>query len=259
MLALILAATVTATPSYNLSDMPGYVQYLQSHPGQMTALSAATNMTIGCLVGGIGGKINGGSFFEGCGWGALGGEVVWAGKMSASEAGYYNGLGAVGKVLGDFGNSITLAAENNQRIDHVSTSIGPVEFDIGASVRVYFSLVSAVGLLYDSTKGKLDWKHSLYNLTPIFQADTFVAADAYGMTIGNAIRYYPLPAATPTANTISHEMVHVVQFSQTFLANNLTLGPWRYGQDALWGLSALTELNYNRSPFEIEAYGLANH
>jgi hypothetical protein len=258
MIAIVLVAASISVPLY---VEPSYIQYLQEHPAQMTGISAAANMTIGCLVGGIGSKIHSGSFFEGCGWGALGGEVVWIGKMAASESGYYNGLGATGKVLGDFGNSITLAAENNQRIDHVSTSIGPIEFDIGAKTKIYFSLVSAAGLLYDSTQGKLDWKHSLYNLTPIFKTDSFVGAygDSFGLTIGNSILYYPNPALTLTQNTLSHEMVHVVQFSQTFLANNLTLGPWRYGQDALWGLGALTELTYNHSPFEVEAYGLANH
>ena len=66
MIAIVLAAASISVPLY---VVPSYIQYLQEHPAQMTVISAAANMTIGCLVGGIGSKIHSGSFFEGCGWG----------------------------------------------------------------------------------------------------------------------------------------------------------------------------------------------
>lgn len=239
-------------------DRPNHINYLQDHQNQAYVTLLTANTLIGCFSGGLGSVYNDGSFGNGCLKGAFGSFVAFEGKMFASRAGYYPGLGALGKIFGNVGNSIVQSAVENKPFDSVYFDLGPIGLTLGREAGLSYTLYPVIAMVHFASKGgKFDWKKSVYNLTPTFAMDNMVE-DVNGWALSNVIAYYK-PGKFDDI-IISHEMVHVLQWSGLQPFNTFKWGRYNIGQDAAYcvlrGVFGTIKGIYYYDPFEIEAYSL---
>lgn len=243
-----------------LSNPISNIKNYYDHHEELMVGSVVANVAIGCMVGGVGSLFSNGTFKRGCMYGSLGGLNVAAGKLLATKSGEINGLGALSRLVGDFGNSIIISGYDNRRFDTFYTSIGPLYADIGfdGKIRLSASLLSTATVGYFAYYGKFDWRKSLYNATPIFRGS--LDDTRGGVSGAGVVMYGPHDFLIPTI--ISHEMVHVLQWDNTrFLNESLKLGPLNIGQDAFsllynGGTNLFDDYAGSHNIYEIEAYGL---
>jgi hypothetical protein len=240
--------------------LPNYA-YHDHRNVQDLGIVFTANVIIGCAVGGIGSSINGGKFAKGCLLGSIGGIAVFDGKLMVAGGANLHGLGAAGKLVVDAGSSIMAnAASNLGMLDRLVFTLGPLEYEVvNKTYRV--SLLSAGAMLYFSTQGKLDWRESLYNLTPVFgvfdSAPMPNHAPVEGSTVANVVAYNPR-----SYHTLSHELVHTSQWAEWKFANDVfSAYNTTAGQDLAFLVSSAYVLlrqrqAYYYSPQELESYYL---
>ena len=254
MTTLILALVLTT------SDVPpGYINHLQNNPYQADAVFFAGNLVFGCLVGGLGSVYNDGTFSRGCKLGIEGGTVAFSSQWLAARSADHPGVGALAHLLANIGNSITQAGLEARDFDSVYFDFGPMGITLGKlhnQSRLSFSLVSLYGLWDARRTGVIDWAKTLDNLTPVYRNKGLDEDEWSGTTIANVVSYSPY-FYRYDHRVISHEMVHVAQWSLFQPFNQVHLGPWNMGQDVADILASLSEYAYYRNPCEIEAYSLA--
>jgi hypothetical protein len=249
-MGVLLSALLVAAP-YNTNGN------YSSARGMSVVFGA--NVLIGCLIGGVGSRLNDGGFFEGCGVGSLGGGLMFDSKLLLAGSSKFLVLAGVGKLMADVGSSmIANASANRNTFSMVSFTFGPIEYDVVS--RAYrVSVLPIAGMLYFSTRGTLDWKASLYSLTPVYnmlyteRAKTGMYLS--GATIANVVAYQ-----RGYREALSHELVHTAQWAEWKFANevyswhNTTLA-----QDLLFMVSSAYVLDkhwYWNSIQEREAYYL---
>jgi hypothetical protein len=241
-----------------LSTFPSHIQYLQSHRGQSLGLVYAANSLIGCLIGGIGSKFNDGTFKRGCAVGAFGGAVIAEGAVLASDTDVVPGFGALGKLTAEFGGSVIAnASANIGAFDTVSADFGPLQVEYANGFSLHFTINPLLGIIENARMSRVDVRQTIYNLTPVFVSSKLLGKHGYaGYTTGNVVIY----VKQVKRQAMSHEMVHVTQWSKLKAANALHLGPWNYGQDAVYYIDTsytlLGSTAYYNSPQELEAYAL---
>jgi hypothetical protein len=250
MLAIMLSVALAA-PSYTLQD--------HRNPKDLGSVFAA-NIVIGCVIGGVGSRFSKGTFSSGCFAGAIGGGLVFDGKLMLATAPKLHGMGAAGKLVVETGTSIIAnAADNREMLDRLVYTLGPIVVDV--SNRTYgFSMLSLGGMLYYSTQGTLDWRESLYSLTPIYDVPSTMMPNhtpVAGSTVANIVAY-----DSALRSTLSHELIHTAQWSEWRFANDTyDYKSLSIGQDLAFLLSSSYVLFkqkriYYYSAQEMEAYYL---
>jgi hypothetical protein len=254
MLTLMLTVALASPPSY---------MYRDHRTAKDLGSVFAINIALGCVVGGVGSRFNGGTFGRGCLVGAIGGTMVFDGKLMLASAPNIHGMGAVGKLVVDTGTSVVAnAASNREMLERVVYTFGPVAVDV-RSWNYGFSMLSLGGMLYYSTQGTMDWRESLYSLTPVYDVPSTMMSNhvpVSGSTVGNVIAY-----DAGSRITLSHELIHTAQWSEWRFANDLyEYKSLSVGQDLAFLVSSAYVLfkqqrMYYYAPQEREAYYLEQH
>ena len=256
MLTLILTLAVLG------DSAPDHILYLQNRVDspQQLAMFEATNALTSCMVAGLGSLYNDGTFTSGCAKGAAGGSVAFVGKLAAAHSYNTPGLGGLGRVVAAVGNSITYAGVHNTAFDSVYVDVGPLGFTLSRNSHWSFTLTPlyAIGMFL-LAGDKIDWRNSLYNLTPVFTTRAYnnFAGQTYANVIEYSLNYTPINVA----QIVAHEQVHILQWS-SFSAFNAFLGPYNWGQDLSYVITTVPNLStssYWYNPFELEAYGLVDN
>lgn len=253
--------------------------------GRSAVLGA--NALVGCLKGGIGAATRDEGFWQGCGKGALGGAIAFAGEEVASHN-MYPFVGSAGKLIHDLGISMSdNVMVGNALFSQFRTDFGPVNmlFRHGSYLPKFtFTLTPAYGIINALWMGaQFDIKNSVYNLTPIFTvtnlskwpAPSYINSSQFtmsaGKTSGNVVRYPDpknLPKSIKASNNLvlSHEVNHTLFWRKLNFTNELVpfhdneyLKWWDFGQDLSRLVSVsgrLVDGNSHNSPAELEAYAM---
>jgi hypothetical protein len=220
----------------------------------------AGNVALGCLRAGIGMAQHDGNFFEGCLKGSISGAITFTGKWLATYQ-EYPGLGAVGKLVGSLGISMTdNVMLGEDWFSSYWVDLGPINlhFRRGSwAPDMSFTLTPMIGIGTAVASGyRFEPEKSLANLVPIF---SMPLNDAHwvGYEVGQTIIYQ---RNWNDRAALSHEMVHVVQWSEFRACGEvISWGPWNVGQDLCGAMASafvLHSTTYLYSPFEVEAYSL---
>lgn len=257
MFALIAAMSISMTP----------IDWSMLHHDKARSIVLGADMLIGCLKDGIGQKMNGKSFWAGCGMGVTTGTMDFIGKsMIASSP----AVAVPGKFMIDFGLSMQ---DNIMRgadpLSRFQTDIGPfgLTFDkplptLSISILTVSAIISSV-VRHD----KLQLTESLQYLTPIFSANKIehtTAGEVDGYASGSMIWYSTnayIRAISQKHILISHEMVHVAQYREAKACNSL-ISLTEYislGQDLClitFSAAGYFRATYWYDPFEFETYAM---
>ena len=244
--------------SYRMNQQPKIKSY---------TIIASSHMVFGCLKSGIGSLLHNKNFLSGCAYGALGGTLTAGAVVAVSNAPYYPGAGAAGKLMNDIGlslqDNIMLGLEP---LDNLSTDIGFLSITVGKNSSIKYTVTPAAGIIAFVAKGfDFKWRQSLYNLTPVFRENGgFMAQGSWwkGIAIGNTVLYSDKSA-------LSHELIHTLQWSRMrsaqHLGNKIPVlsriqkdGQWNITHDLLLlgmvGPNNTIEDAYYYNPLELEAY-----
>jgi hypothetical protein len=263
-LSLALAVALSSPPTAN---PPDYIMWGMDNRVSAQVAVLGADMLIGCIKAGIGGD----SFWKSCGRGALAGTIVFMGQYVSTFA-YKNvplTFPLVGKLIQDVG----ISAQDSMMTGDgwggsFETEVGPFLIGAGKKSGIRISAVSTTALIMSIVrKDYFDWRASLSYGTPVFRMAMNVPRPEYlGTTMGNVIVYVP---GGRTNGILSHELVHVSQFSQFRGANDIIrltmpdntprfiawpLSHITVGQDILMALTASNNDYYWQNPLEVEAY-----
>jgi hypothetical protein len=153
--------------------------------------------------------------------GALGGSVTYMGKRLAAQK--FDGAGLLGRQVGAVGASITRdAVEGHAPFRRAVLPLGVVRLHLDANaedrVRVRADLASIVASLAALAQGgELDVNRSLSSGTPVLN----VSRDSNqwnGIHLAGVIWLRDDLGHLNARQTVSHEMVHVVQHDASFIA-----------------------------------------
>jgi hypothetical protein len=153
--------------------------------------------------------------------GALGGSVTYMGKSLASQK--FDGAGLLGRQVGAVGASITRdAVEGHDPFRRVVLPLGVVRLHMDADaedrVRVRADLASiAASVAALAQGGDLDLSRSLSSGTPVFKVSR-ESNEWNGIHLAGVIWLRDDLWYRHARQTISHEMVHVVQHDASFIA-----------------------------------------
>lgn len=282
----VLVATLLVPPSLRAQTYPRAVPIddrVGDYPpwvGQLTIFGS--NVLLGALTGGIGQKIQGGSFRDGFTRGALGGAVVYAGKRVAVRE--FSGAGMLGRQIGAVGTSMVRnATDARPLLGRLLLPVGFVHVYVepGADrpIRAELDVPNLAWTAWAVAEPELDFDAtaSLSGGAPVFRVKNkyIVGRDgperASGMAAAGTILLSDLDdwSEARVRRTHAHERVHVLQDDFNFFAYGHAAENWLLDlipggatasrwidlsiSSGLYSLLAHVFTNYENRPWEMEA------
>jgi len=216
------------------------ILYLNISVFSQTKIEMATyNVVFNSVVGGVGSMIHkknnetiGHAFINGIWKGSIGGAFTYAGKeitgLVGSKENYWYGL--EGKIVHSIGTSITYNASMNYGIfDNYQLNFGPINLHTNfKNLQIRLNPISSVIFVYYLTQNdyKFNLEKTIKTGNPYFEfnAHQFLIEnkDFLGKTLNNVILIQDktITYRHNKFNTISHELIHTLQFEECLNINN---------------------------------------
>jgi len=180
------------------------------------------NALLGGLSAGLASAIRGDSFIKGFLWGAGGGSVAYLGKRIASRP--EDGAGLVGRQIVSVSSSVVgNVVAGRGTFDRIAFSFGPFRAYVGRAVpgvQWRVDVPASVALARAVIQG------SEINLLRSLSTGATVVGEECEMAAPGTVYYTPGSDPERSSYTLSHELVHVLQFDQSFLFLGEPLEAW---------------------------------
>lgn len=199
-----------------------------------------TNAVVGGLSTAFRARSNGGSFWKGFAYGALGGALTGSAKAAV---GYDPALAWPARITNAIGSSIAdNVAHNVSPLERFAMGVGPFQLELEkGKPKLYLEAVSAIGAAYFAARGcTFDANRSLRTGSLVFTSrrNCFPEFDAQGLAFGNTIAMRELLAKRRDFYTIGqgcrqetsyeieelgfgstegHELVHAFQAEHAYV------------------------------------------
>lgn len=193
----------------------------------------AINSAIGGATAAIASRVRGGPFWSAFARGAIGGSVVYLGKLTVSGRSPTAGL--LGRPIAAVGSSVVRNASLKQSaLSEIVFPLGPLRIYVRTKdslrSRLRLDLAGSIGTIYAATRphSHFDANASLRALAPVFLLQEVTRGEPWqGRHIAGVIqvqedpdllRRSPALQRQRTAAAISHELVHVTQYDFSYIA-----------------------------------------